>query len=277
MTFNYESSIWGRGTASLFPGDPTSIRLRAALAALAPLHKGDNVLEVGCGAGQFIRAIKKLRPDLVCHGSDISRKALEIARRSLDGVLYSEQNGSSVPYSDRSISAVVIFDVLEHVDDPVAFMREVNRVLKPGGTLYAFVPCEGDILSIWHLLKFLIPAWAGKGWVGNLTKRFAGHIQYYSRNSLVELVEKSGFEIRSLNYSEHILGQLLGLAAFFSMSHASGKLGGGQINNESYFTQNSGSGLTRRFKRFVNGLIYVESYLLQHVPSPNKHLVAKKK
>ncbi len=269
MTFNYELSVWGRGTAGLRTGDPTSIRLRRTLKALAPLREGEMALEVGCGAGQFIRAIKELRPELVCHGSDISRKALEQARKKLDGVLYSEQQGNDLPYADGLFSAVVIFDVLEHVDDPTAFLREVNRVLRSGGILYAFVPCEGDVLSFWHLLKFF-------NICVNLTEKFAGHIQYFSRHSLVNLVKSNGFRIKSISYSEHILGQLLGVAAFLSMDVSAKARGLEQINNETYFTENFGGVRFRWLRRLVNTLIFLESFLFRRVPSPNVHLVAEK-
>lgn len=269
MTFDYESSIWGRGTATLAPGDPTSIRLRASLKALEDLQKGDKVLEVGCGAGQFIRSIKGFRQELECYGSDISKKALDIAKQSSDGVLYLEQNDEKLPYADKFFSSIVIFDVLEHVYDPAELLKEVNRVLKPGGILYAFVPCEDDILSIWRLFRFFN---IGAG----LTKKFAGHIQFFSRRSLFSLIKKAGFKINKISYSEHVIGQLLGLAAFFSMSFAVKKEQTKPLNNEIYFTENIKSDRLRWFRKLVNSVVYFESVILQRFPSSNAHLVARK-
>lgn len=269
MSFDYEVSVWGKGTAGLSVGDPTGIRLHEAMRALNSLRSGDKVLEVGCGAGQFIRAIKKLRPEFECYGSDISKTAIDLAKENSDGVLYSEQIGNNFAYADGVFSAVVIFDVLEHVDDPSQFLNEVNRVLGRGGKLYAFVPCEGDWLSIWHLLRNLNIA-------ADLTKKFAGHIQYFSRRSLVEVVKSNGFRVSSLSYSEHFLGQLLGITAFFSMSRASKKAGDKQINNETYFTANLKKDNLKWLRKFVNSLVYFESLILRRVPSPNVHLVAEK-
>ena len=154
MTFNYEQSIWGRGVATLKPSDPRAWRLRMALQALAKLPAESKVLELGCGAGQFIRAVKNLRPELVCHGCDISATALALAKKTNDSVSY-EFSSEVLPYGDNSFDAVLIFDVLEHVENPAAILSEVRRVLKPGGIFYAFVPCEGDWLSLWHLLDIL--------------------------------------------------------------------------------------------------------------------------
>ncbi len=265
MTFDYELSVWGRGTATPRMSDPTSIRLRAALKALGSLKGGEKVLEVGCGAGQFIRAIKKIRPELECHGSDISKNALEQAQKNSDGVLYTEQRGNNLPFADGVFSAVIIFDVLEHVDNPIAFMREVNRVLRNGGKMYLFAPCEGDYLSLWHMLKFF-------GIGRDLTKKFAGHIQYFSRHSLLDLIKNNGFAIKSIRYSEHIIGQLLGVVVFFSMSFS----GAGQINNETFFTENLKINRLRWLKKLVNSLVFLESSIFRRLPSPNVHLVVEK-
>ena len=269
MTFDYSASVWGTGTATVSIGDPTSIRLRAVLDVLAPLEAGERILEIGCGAGQFIRAIKKIRPELECHGSDISKPALQIAEKNNDGVMYSEQSGNNLPYADRLFSAAVIFDVLEHVDKPEELLCEINRVLRPGGKLYAFVPCEGDALSLWHFLRFF-------GIGAYLTKKFAGHIQYFSRRSLFQLVSNCGFRIISKGYSEHFLGQMLGIITFVMMYVTARKQKLDQMNNETFFTEHLSKGRWRGLRKLGNSLIFFESRLFNRVPSSNVHLVGEK-
>lgn len=272
MSFNYEESIWGKGYASTTWSSPTSFRLNQAIQAISHIPAGGSVLELGCGAGQFIRTVKKCRPELLCYGSDISDTAIAAAKTADDGVVYIKTE-AVLPYADDSLDAVLIFDVLEHVEDVDGILTEVYRVLKPGGTFYAFVPCEGDRLSIWHWCRIF-------GWKGDLTKRYAGHIQYFSRNLLRKLYVHNGFTQIRFQYSEHLLGQLLGFAAFNLMDRAARRQGLEQINGETYFEQLNNSvsapGLLSAIKRTVNTLVYFESYLLRWLPSPNVHSVAKK-
>lgn len=272
MTFDYEKSIWGKGTASLDWKSPTSFRLRQALVALTGLKAGAKVLEIGCGAGQFIRAVKKIRPELDCYGCDISQNALEAAKQANDGVIYDLSAQKEMPYANNFFDAVLIFDVLEHVADPNAMLAEINRVMKTGGVFYCFVPCEGDFLSLWHWIKKMVKE---KG--HELTKQYAGHINYFSRASLFDLFKKNNFNIVRVRYSEHFLGQILGVMTFAAMDRAVRKKKLVQINNETYFAKAQPSPVIKFIKDIVNTAVYLESALFFRLPSPNVHLIAIKK
>ncbi len=272
MSFDYEQSIWGRGYASLSPKVLASFRLKQSLFALKGIPAGGTVLELGCGAGQFIRSVQRARPDLVCHGCDISVRAIDMAKTVVDGVVYAV-NGEAMPYADNSMDAVLIYDVLEHVDDVSGILREVKRVLKPGGILYAYVPCEGDSLSFWNFCR-------RRGWKGDLTKKYAGHINYFSRERLQKVYLQAGFSSVHFRYSEHVLGQLLGFVAFNLMDRAAKKRGVDQINGEDYFQSLDETapapGLFRAVKDAVNSLVYFESWLFNRLPSPNVHSFVRK-
>lgn len=263
MSFDYEQSIWGKGTASLAWSSPTHFRLLKALNTLAPLPSGAKVLEIGCGAGQFIRAIRQKRPELQCYGTDISQEAIQKAEQYHDQVTYRRGEAERLPFDAGEFSAVLIFDVLEHVVSPENFLAEVNRVLRPGGMVYAFVPCEGDALSLWYWLDIFHLK-------RNLTTKYAGHIHFFSRRELFRLYQQTGFSIKRVWYSEHILGQLLGVIAFMLMDRAVGQQGG-QINNETYFAGAS-SRTVLFLKKIINAAVALESHLLSPVPSPNVHV-----
>lgn len=269
MSFNYEQAVWGRGPARLRWSNPAAFRLRAAIRAIRSVPAGGRVLEVGCGAGQFIRAIKYIRPELDCAGCDISGEAIRAARAQGGGVAYDEVKNSRLPYSDDYFAAVLIFDVLEHVPDPGVLLHEVRRVLAPQGVLQAFVPCEGDATSLWHWLDRL-------GLKRDLTKKFAGHINYFSRQSLNSLFAPHQWRLLSLRYSEHLIGQLLGVIIFALMARSARASSVPPPNNEAYCAAWGNGRLVTVGKRIVNSLVYLESRLLCRVPSPNVHLTVQK-
>jgi SAM-dependent methyltransferase len=96
-----------------------------------PAHA--RVLDVGCGsawlAGHFTDYT----------GIDASREAVEAARARGHEVTLADAD-DPLPFADASFDGVVLKDVLEHVREPVALVREVRRVLRPGGRVFASSP-----------------------------------------------------------------------------------------------------------------------------------------
>lgn len=270
MTFDYEQSVWGQGSADLKWSSPSAFRLKQVLSSLKNLPSGSRVLEVGCGAGQFIRAVKEIRPELECHGCDISRKAIEHAWAGQDEVLYKINEEKVLPYEAGYFDAVLVLDVLEHVAGPAVLLAEINRTLKTGGIFYSFIPCEGDWLSLWNLLDKLH---LKKG----ITRDFAGHVNYFSRRALAGLYAAAGFIIRKKRYSEHLLGQILGVISFYLIRRKSRKTDRGQLNNEQYFSSFGENPFLCLIKKFVNAVIYLESHVFSVIPSPNTHWTMVKK
>ena len=103
--------------------------------ALGRIRAGDKVLDVGCGEGNFL--LKSQRKGAVPCGIELNRKAAEVAGRK--GLRICEEllcdHKVAAPYD-----VVTSFQVLEHLVDPVGFMRDCIRVLRGGGTLVIGVP-----------------------------------------------------------------------------------------------------------------------------------------
>ena len=95
------------------------------------------VLEVGCGGGLIAHELAQRQALII--GIDPSPNALEVAREKvrtsgLGQNAYFEQGyAESLPYADGSFSVIVCLDVLEHVSDLQATLKEIARVLAPGG------------------------------------------------------------------------------------------------------------------------------------------------
>jgi len=98
-----------------------------------------SVLELGCGAGRFTRELARSEADIVA--IDVSPELLEIARAncSAPNVRYEIQNAYELSYPDAAFDSVVGSSVLHHLEIEEA-LREIYRVLKPGGTIYFTEP-----------------------------------------------------------------------------------------------------------------------------------------
>ena len=115
----------------------TRDRLRSVLEAQA----GERVLEIGPGVGYYtLEMAEWVGPDGAVEIFDLQREFLDhttgrAAERGLANVLPTQGDATALGYEDDSMDAVVLTAVLGEIPDPVAALREIERVLKPGGRL----------------------------------------------------------------------------------------------------------------------------------------------
>src|ERR1043166_7262238 len=94
------------------------------------------ILDVGCGTGANLQMLAKFG---VAEGVDVSKEALEFCRAR--GLAKVRQGAAeALPFEDASFDVVTGLDVVEHLDDDVAGLKEMRRVLRPGGRALLFVP-----------------------------------------------------------------------------------------------------------------------------------------
>jgi SAM-dependent methyltransferase len=111
-------------------------RRLAIVERYAPLA-GARALDLGCGVGEYVRAFASRGARAL--GCDIALPRLaEARRRGAPGLVCAA--GEALPFATGALDVVVLNEVLEHVQDDRATMREVARVLSPGGTAIVFVP-----------------------------------------------------------------------------------------------------------------------------------------
>ena len=94
------------------------------------------ILDVGCGTGEFGR--HRPSPDVEIHGVDVDAGAVERAQR-FETAICLDLETAPLPYEAASFDGVLAKDILEHVHDPGRLVREIHRVLRPGGVLVASV------------------------------------------------------------------------------------------------------------------------------------------
>jgi 2-polyprenyl-3-methyl-5-hydroxy-6-metoxy-1,4-benzoquinol methylase len=121
------------------------------------IREGDRVLEVGCFDGRNCFLVEKLT-QAHCYGIDISPNAVQRARTyaqnaSLRRSEFHSALAERLPFKSGSFDKVVSFDVLEHVDDKESFLREINRVLKTGGTGLIYAISKYDAHSLHWTLR----------------------------------------------------------------------------------------------------------------------------
>lgn len=109
--------------------------------ALVAAPAGGTVVDVGCGLADVLIEVKAARPDLRCVGVDVSVEMLRAAAAdaAARGVEIELEPGSAValPFEDGTVDVVRAERVLQWVDEPVVALRELLRVVRPGGSLVA--------------------------------------------------------------------------------------------------------------------------------------------
>jgi SAM-dependent methyltransferase len=162
--------------------EPWAWRRRRAL-LLAAVEPGARVLDLGCGAGRFVAALREAGADPV--GVELSAAALERARRNVPGAdLRLVAADGSLPLGHGEVDVVWCSEVLEHVPDTIAFLTEVRRVLRHGGRLLVTVPDHGrlkrTLLALAHYDAHYDP--------------LGQHVRFYTRRSLARALLATGFE-----------------------------------------------------------------------------------
>ena len=150
------------------------------------------MLDLGCGEGRHIFGLMEKFPDLKCIGLDPHIESLEKAfegLKFLESISNSKTNflsGSaySLPFSDDSFDLVVCSEVLEHLHDYKDAIKEINRVLKPGGQFLASVPAEFPETICWLLSEAY-------------QNQPGGHLRIFKKNELIKEVAEHNFSFES--------------------------------------------------------------------------------
>lgn len=115
-----------------------------ALALPPSGNSGCHLLELGCGQGEFSTELKQRHPDLELVGLDLSQTGVELAQRRVpSGAFFQQDLLQPLALPERYhhwATHAVCSEVLEHLDDPVAALRNVRRCLAPGARLVITVP-----------------------------------------------------------------------------------------------------------------------------------------
>jgi len=156
--------------------------LAALFADLGGLTDGQSVLDVGCGPGALTAELGRRQGSTLVSAVDPSESFVEAARERLPGVDVRQAVAEQLPFSGGAFDAVLAQLVVHFMADPVAGLREMGRVCRPGGTVAAcvwdYAGGRGPLSHFWQAVRELDPAAAGESGLagagqGHLVELFA--------------------------------------------------------------------------------------------------------
>lgn len=141
-------------TSDQLPSDnPLHQRLLKPYVIAGSWVQGD-LLEVGCGEG---RGIRQVLPGVKSYSAiDKIEAAIESLRKKFPEAALVAANLPPLPYADASFDSVISFQVIEHIENDVLFLKEIHRVLRPGGVALITTPNRLQSLSRnpWHVREY---------------------------------------------------------------------------------------------------------------------------
>lgn len=147
-----------------------------------PATETGSLLDVGCGSGAFLRRMRDAGWDAMGMEPD-PQAAARLCQAHALAVFSSIE---AVEAQGRRFDLITLSHVVEHLPDPVAVLRRLGALLKPGGRLVATTP---NVLS-WGARRF------GACWRGLEPPR---HFNVFSPQSLAEAMERAGLQVRTLS------------------------------------------------------------------------------
>ena len=136
------------------------------------------VLDVGCGYGKFLLPLKEKGCEV--YGLEVNPKCVEFCRAA--GLSVSSGTIEEAHVADASLDCVILSQVLEHVGSPTQTLKEIHRLLKPGGRVFVFCP-NGD-----GYLRDLF----GKNWHG---WHIPFHLYVFTRRTVAQVADEAGLSV----------------------------------------------------------------------------------
>jgi SAM-dependent methyltransferase len=144
--------------------------------AAAGAQSGIRILDVGCGTGANLEMLSKFGE---VEGVDVSDEAIEFCRKK--GLMAQKGLAETLPFPDGTFDLTTALDVVEHLDDDVAGLREMFRVTRSGGYSLIFVPA------------FM--------WLWGVQDDISNHRIRYNKRQIVERLKQAGYTIERATYA----------------------------------------------------------------------------
>ena len=151
-----------------------------------------NLLDIGCGAGFFLNIANERGWN--CHGMEILPEYIKYAQENfaLKQIRLESLDGS-LSYDANTFDVITLWDLIEHLRNPLNSLQKIYRIMQPGGLLVMWTPNVKNAI----ILK--------EKWTGY---KILQHFYFFSGDSLKKILEKAGFKIVSLKTNKARKGLL---------------------------------------------------------------------
>lgn len=156
----------------------------------APKYEKIRVLEVGCGCGSTLSAIRRQYPNARVYGIELMADVAAAGKFMAD-IIVGNIETMELPYEEHIFDYVIFGDVLEHLRDPKAVIERMKKYLKPDGRVLASIPNVMNIEVVVSLLQ------------GNFTYQDVGlldrtHIHMFTLREIVNMFRDAGYEMEQV-------------------------------------------------------------------------------
>ncbi len=158
--------------------------------------EGMTLLEIGCGRGGLSDYLASInQPPSKIFACDYSAEALEIAKIRFahqKSITWQKEDIQALSFSSNTFDRIISCETIEHVPQPEKAIRELYRVLKPGGILYLTCPNYFNFFGLWCVYRYAIKKPYTEG---------QPYVNYLLLPKLLRWIKRSNFGIIDYNTS----------------------------------------------------------------------------
>jgi len=174
---------------------------------LTLIGQGKRVLDIGCFDGTIAELVQRNNKVV---GIDIAPKAVALARKNGVNAHVFNFEEDLLPTSFGKFDLVIAGEIIEHVFDTGGFIRKISRILVPNGELVLTTP---NLVGLGSRLGFMFgkTPWMIENGIEGIK---SGHIRYFTKETLTELLHTNGFKVEVLTCDSLGLGREMNIPFF---------------------------------------------------------------